>query len=75
MTGEISKQTLAVLVAVVLVLSVVGTWMVMTSNTGDVNVVQDQETAKGQVTLSLENGAPVPSEDNTATGYVVFSFE
>ncbi|MBT3408228.1 hypothetical protein HN415_06125 [Candidatus Woesearchaeota archaeon] len=69
MTGDLSRQTLAVLVAVVLVLSVVGTWMVMSGYTTDTELRVNEPEAVG--TLEISMSAP---ETDSITGQVVVSF-
>lgn len=72
MADGVSKQTLAVLVAVVLVISVVGTWMVMSSDSVDVDVPRMSDRVQGDVKFNLPDGKK--ENIRPITGDVVYSF-
>ena len=63
MADEVSNKTIAVLVAVVLVISVVGTWTVLTQTQGpDLSWYNPNvNTAYGRVAFNVGHGAPTTS--------------
>jgi hypothetical protein len=65
MADEVSNKTIAILVAVVLVISVVGTWTVLSNSSDDTIYVQlpnvqKQDSDVGRV--ALYNNAPADAE-------------
>ena len=70
MSGDISKKTLVILLVVAIVVSVVGTWVVLDNLGKEKITMQDVTTQTGTVTVYVENNNLHP---DSATGQVVLN--
>lgn len=52
---EVSNKTLAILIALVIVVSVVGTWLVLTQEKTDLSWMPHGDSASGKVKLGVGN--------------------
>jgi len=67
MAEEVSNKTIAILVAVVLVISVVGTWTILSQEKVDLSWYNPgKQNAYGKVTLNINKDLPT----NTQSGVV-----
>jgi hypothetical protein len=70
MAEDISRRTLAVLVVLVILVTLFGTWAVL--NSAPDTVIRSQDQAKGVVMLQIAGDAPT-HEPVSATGNVVLN--
>ncbi len=69
---DISRKTLAVFVAIVVIVSVVGTWLILTNNVA----IKTSDSIQGKVKLSVESTEPkVPIDAEPVGGEVKLTVE